>query len=60
MRYFATFFWTFLLVNMASYVVSSMTGSAFHFSTAIIISVVFTVLLFIIAELIPAEPSEEH
>jgi hypothetical protein len=45
---------------MASYVVSSMTGSAFHFSTAIIISVVFTVLLFIIGELIPAEPSEEH
>jgi len=60
MRYFWTFFWTFLLVQMLTYVVSSMSGVAFHFASGAIAAVVVTVLIFIISSLIPNEPVSEH
>jgi hypothetical protein len=58
MRYFWTFFWTFLLVQMASYVISSMQGGTYEFGTSTIVSVIAVVLIFIIGELIPNEPVE--
>jgi len=60
MRYFWTFFWTFLLIQMAAYVLSSMQGGTYEFGTASIIAVIASILIFIIAELIPNEPVEKH
>lgn len=57
MRYFWTLFWTFLLVQMLSYVVTSMIGVEFHFETGAIIGVIATVLIFVIGAVLPNEPS---
>ncbi|MFC0272003.1 YjzD family protein [Metabacillus herbersteinensis] len=60
MRFFWTFFWTFLLLQMTAYVVSSMTGGSYDFMAATTLSVIATVVIFIIAEVIPNEPSHDH
>ncbi|PLR69885.1 MULTISPECIES: YjzD family protein [Bacillaceae] len=60
MRYFWTFFWTFLLMQMMAYVVSSMTGVAYNFGTASILAVVVTVLILIIGEVVPDRSAEGH
>ncbi|WHY78966.1 YjzD family protein [Neobacillus sp. WH10] len=61
MRYFWTFFWSFLLVQMLTYVVSSMTpGAKFEFIPGAIVSVGVTILIFIASAIIPNEPVEQH
>lgn len=61
MRFFWTFFWTFLLVQMLTYVVSSMTaGAKYEFMPAAIASVVVTILIYVITALIPNEPAAKH
>ncbi|MGX6442264.1 YjzD family protein [Neobacillus sp. K501] len=61
MRYFWTFFWTFLLVQMLSYVVSSMTeGAEFTFMPGAIVSFGVTILIYIASAIIPNEPVEKH
>ncbi len=60
MKYLVTFFWTFLLVQMATYVVSSMIGIGFDFQTGSILAVVFTILLFVLSAIIPEGPSEKE
>ncbi|MED4455404.1 YjzD family protein [Metabacillus fastidiosus] len=62
MRFFMTFFWSFLLVQMMAYVVSSMSGGVYDFKIATVLSVVVTVLIFIIAEVIPVKEhsGEQH
>ena len=59
MRYTWTFLWVYLLIHMTTYVVSSMGGAAYDFMTATIIAVVATILIFIVAAIIPNEPVEE-
>lgn len=56
MRIFWTFFWTFLLVNMVTYVVSSMIGVTYHFATGTTLAIIATVLILLIAQLIPNDP----
>ncbi|WPZ19131.1 YjzD family protein [Geobacillus subterraneus] len=60
MRLFWTFFWTFLLVQMAAYVIGSMQGIGYDFATGAIVSVVVTVLIVVVAALIPDEPAGHH
>ena len=61
MRYFWTFFWTFLLVQMLSYVVSSMTeGAEFNFMSGAIVSVGVTILIYIASAILPNEPAAKH
>ncbi|MCM3570010.1 YjzD family protein [Neobacillus mesonae] len=60
MRFFWTFFWSFLLVEMLAYVVSSMSGAAFDFASAAVISLVVSILLLIAASTIPNQPVEKH
>ncbi|WP_335870002.1 YjzD family protein [Bacillus sp. 2205SS5-2] len=60
MRYFWTFFWTFLLVEMLSYVVSSMNGASFDFETGAILAVIATLLIFVVSAVIPNDPIEKH
>jgi predicted PurR-regulated permease PerM len=59
-RFFWTFFWAFLLTQMLNYVVSSMNGLSFHFMTGLVLSVVITVLLFVMTLIIPNDPVEDH
>jgi hypothetical protein len=60
LKYFWTFFWTFLLVEMLTYVVSSMTGAHFEFQTGAILAVLVTILLFVVSMIIPNDPVEKH
>ncbi|MEI5906516.1 YjzD family protein [Bacillus spongiae] len=60
MRYFWTFFWTLLLVEMLSYVVSSMNGIEFNPEAAAILAVITTLLLFVVSAVIPNDSVEEH
>lgn len=59
MQYIITFFWSFLLITMLNYVVSSVLGVDFNFATGAIISVVFSLIIFVIAAVIPNEPVAE-
>ncbi|WP_416828733.1 YjzD family protein [Ectobacillus polymachus] len=60
MKYIASFFWSFVLVQMASYVISSMTQTTYDFTQSTIMSVVISVLILFIGSLVPNEPSEQH
>jgi hypothetical protein len=60
MSYFWTLFWTFLLVQMLNYVVTSMTGATFDFVTGSILAVIVTVLLFVVSAIIPNDPVDHH
>lgn len=59
MQYIITFFWSFLLVTMLNYVVSSVLGVNFDFMNGVIVSLVFSVLVIIIAAVIPNESTPE-
>jgi hypothetical protein len=60
LKYFWTFFWTFLLVEMLTYVVTSMTGAHFEFMTGLILAIGTTILIFIVSMVIPNDPVENH
>jgi len=57
MRLFWTFFWTFLLVQMATYVMGSMQGISYDFTTGALLGVIVTVFIVVLAALIPDEPA---
>lgn len=59
MQYIITFFWSFLLVSMLNYVVSSVLSVDFNFMNGVIVSLVFSVLVIIIAAIIPNESTPE-
>ena len=58
MQYIIAFVWSFLLISMLNYVVSSVLNVPFDFMTGVIVSVAFAVVIFIIAAIIPNEPVE--
>jgi hypothetical protein len=60
MRVLWTLIWSFLLVQMMAYVISSMTGSTYDFVQASIISVVMAAFVMILSAFIPNEPVEHH
>ncbi|HFK1456439.1 TPA: YjzD family protein [Bacillus cereus] len=60
MRFIWALIWSFLLVHMMSYVISSMTGGTYDFNQASIFSVVLAVLVLAISAAIPNEPVEQH
>lgn len=55
MRYIMTFIWSFALVSVLNYVVSSVQGAQFHFAIGAYLSVVVAILLFIIDAVLPKE-----
>lgn len=59
MQYIITFFWSFLLVSMLNYVVSSVLDVNFIFMNGVIVSLAFSVLVLIIAAVIPNESTPE-
>ncbi|MCP8968293.1 YjzD family protein [Ectobacillus ponti] len=60
MRFVWAFIWSFLLVQMISYVIGAMTGNEYNFANASIMSVVFAVLVIAIGSLIPNDPVPHH
>lgn len=54
------FVWSFLLVQMASYVISSMTGGTYDFQQATIISFVVGIIVMLLSVFIPNEPVEQQ
>lgn len=59
MQYIITFFWSVLLVSMLNYVVSSVMNVDFNFMNGVIISLAFSVLVIIIAAVIPNESTPD-
>lgn len=53
MQYIMTFIWSFLLVSMLTYVVSSILAVDPNFGLAAVISVVVSILVFIISAIVP-------
>ncbi|MBU8877452.1 YjzD family protein [Bacillus sp. FJAT-29790] len=60
MRFFMTFFWTFLLVQMLTYVVGNMNGAGFDFKAGSILAVGATILIFVVSSIIPEGPTEKE
>lgn len=59
MRYLMTLVWSFLLVTMLNYVVSSILNVEFSLLTSTFLAVIFTILVLIISAIIPNEPTPE-
>ena len=59
MKYIITFFWSFLLVTMLNYVVSSVLDVDFNFMNGLYVSLAVSVLVFLIAAVIPNESTPD-
>ncbi|MFD6441586.1 YjzD family protein [Peribacillus sp. NPDC060186] len=59
MRYAWTIFWTFLLVHMTVYVVSSMIGVSYDATQGTILGVAAAILICIIPAVMPAGPAKD-
>lgn len=59
MKYIITFLWSFLLVTMLNYVVSSVLGVDFNFMNGVYVSLAVSVLVIIIAAVIPNESTPD-
>lgn len=61
MKFIFTLLWSFMLVTMLNYVVSSVQNVPFDFTLGAILSVVVTGLVVVISSIIPNEPvAHEH
>lgn len=60
MQYIMTFIWSFLLVTMLNYVVSSINDVPFEFGLGVIVSVVLSVLVFIVSAVLPSESTPDY
>ncbi len=61
MKFILTILWSFLLITMLNYVVSSVVAVPFDFLLGAIISVGVSVIIFIVTAIIPNEPvAHEH
>jgi hypothetical protein len=59
-RYFWTLFWSFLLIQMLTYVASSMIGVAYDFKTGAYLAIGTTILILVIPAILPNDPIEKH
>lgn len=57
MQYIVTLLWSVILVSMLNYVVSSVLNVEFIFMNGLIMSIPVAIIIFIIAAIIPNEPS---
>lgn len=61
MKFIMTFVWSFLLVSMLNYVAGAIANiPTFDFTTGIIVSLVLSIMIFVITAIIPDEPVAEH
>ncbi|WP_422123751.1 DUF2929 family protein [Planococcus sp. X10-3] len=59
MQFIGTFFWSVLLISLLNYVVSAVQNVDFNFMNGIYMSVVVSILIFIISSIIPDAPAPE-
>lgn len=59
MQFIATFFWSVILISMLNYVVSAVQGVPFDFMMGVYISLAVSVLVFVLASLIPNETAPD-
>lgn len=59
MQFIGTFFWSFLLISLLNYVVSAVQNVDFNFMLGVYMSVVVSILIFIISSIIPESPAPE-
>ncbi|MTD30465.1 YjzD family protein [Planomicrobium sp. YIM 101495] len=59
MQYIGTIIWSFILITMVNYVVSAVQNVDFDFMLGVYISLAVSVMIFIIAALIPDAPTAE-
>lgn len=59
MQFIGTFFWSALLITTLNYVVSAVQNVDFNFMVGIYMSLVVSVLIFIISSIIPESPAPE-
>lgn len=50
-----TFIWTFVLTQMACYIVGAMNGAAYDFQTSSIMGVIITVAVIVLGEIMPVK-----
>lgn len=60
MKYFWTLFWVFLLVQMIGYVGSQMVASTYDFKTAATLGIIATVIVSILAFILPKDVEGEN
>lgn len=60
MRYFWTFFWSFALAQMVTYVVGSIMGASYNFMTGTYLAVGITILVLLIPVILPEDKTEQH
>jgi predicted PurR-regulated permease PerM len=60
MRFFWTLFWALLLSNMMYYVIANMQGIGYDFKLATIIAVIFSIVIFTIGSMLPADQETNH
>ena len=61
MQYIGTFFWSFCLISLLNYVVSAVQNVPFDFMIGVYLSVVVSILIFVISAIIPNEPvADKH
>jgi Protein of unknown function (DUF2929) len=60
-RFVMTLFWAFVLCQMGAYVLSSMTGGEYNFTSASLMAVGLTAAIVVLSEaLIPNDPAPKH
>lgn len=59
MQYIGTFFWSALLISLLNYVVSAVQNVEFIFMNGIYMSIVVSILIIVIAKIIPDAPAPE-
>lgn len=59
MQYIGTFLWSFFLISLVNYVVSAVQNVPFDFMIGVYISVGVSILIFVMAAVIPNEPTPE-
>lgn len=60
MKYIVTLIWAFILGQVAYYLGSQLTTSAYDFKSASILGVVIAITVFIITPILKQEPQHEH
>ncbi|WP_203332410.1 DUF2929 family protein [Planococcus beigongshangi] len=59
MQFIGTFFWSALLITTLNYVVSAVQNVDFNLMTGLYMSLVVSVLVFVISAIIPESPAPE-
>lgn len=60
MHFIGTFIWSFILITMVNYVVSSVQAVPFDFMLGVYISIAAAIMIFIISALMPEPAPEKH